>query len=175
MTGGDATKMPGRVTNVVLAGLGGQGILTASDILARAALLAGHDVKKAEVHGMSQRGGFVMSDVRFGDRVLSPMVPPGEADLLMVLEETQIEAARPRLRSGGILLTPERINVAALPSKRVFNTAMLGVASRYMDLPEALWIEAIRAELPERLHAMNETAFRMGREAAGSDGLTAQS
>ena len=54
--------------NVVIAGLGGQGVLTASDILAEAALLAGFDVKKADVHGMSQRGGSVASDVRFGPR-----------------------------------------------------------------------------------------------------------
>ena len=57
-----------KVTNVVLAGLGGQGVLKASDILADAALRAGLDVKKAEVHGMSQRGGSVTSDVRFGAR-----------------------------------------------------------------------------------------------------------
>ena len=65
------------VTNVVLAGLGGQGVIKASDILADAALRAGFDVKKAEIHGMSQRGGSVTSDVRFGRKVLSPMVPRG--------------------------------------------------------------------------------------------------
>jgi len=67
------------VTNVVIAGLGGQGVLKASDILADAAFLAGLDVKKSEIHGMSQRGGSVTSDVRFGRQVLSPMVPAGEA------------------------------------------------------------------------------------------------
>ena len=72
--------MSQRVTNVILAGLGGQGVIKASDILADAAVRAGYDVKKAEVHGMSQRGGSVTSDVRFGPRVLSPMIPRGEAD-----------------------------------------------------------------------------------------------
>ena len=66
-----------RVTSVVFAGLGGQGVIKASDILADAACRAGHDVKKAEIHGMSQRGGSVSSDVRFGAEVLSPMVPRG--------------------------------------------------------------------------------------------------
>jgi indolepyruvate ferredoxin oxidoreductase beta subunit len=70
------------VTNVVVAGLGGQGVIKASDILADVAFRAGLDVKKAEVHGMSQRGGSVSTDVRFGAKVLSPMVPGGEADFL---------------------------------------------------------------------------------------------
>jgi len=59
-------------------GLGGQGVLKASDILADVAFSAGLDVKKSDVHGMSQRGGSVASDVRFGERVFSPMVPRGE-------------------------------------------------------------------------------------------------
>ncbi len=78
------------ITNIVIAGLGGQGVLRASDILAAVAFDAGLDVKKAEVHGMSQRGGSVTSDVRYGPAVLSPMVPPGGADFLVVLEETQL-------------------------------------------------------------------------------------
>ena len=106
--------------NVVIAGLGGQGVLTASDILAEAALLAGFDVKKADVHGMSQRGGSVASDVRFGASVLSPMVPPGEADFLLVLAEDQVDNNRPRLREGGVLIAPDAIDPlrAAQPSQR---------------------------------------------------------
>src|SRR5512133_986528 len=95
------------VTNVVLAGLGGQGVLTASDILAQAVLRAGYDVKKSEIKGMSQRGGSVTSDVRFGRAVFSPMVPAGEADFLVVLEPTQVEPSRFWLRSEGVLITPE--------------------------------------------------------------------
>ena len=162
--------MPRLVTNIVLAGLGGQGILTASDILAKAALMAGHDVKKAEVHGMSQRGGFVMSDVRFGDKVLSPMIPPGEADVLVLLEESQLEAARNRLRSGGVLLKPDSVPVESLPSKRSFNTAMLGCLSRHLEIPETMWIAALRSELPERLHEMNLKAFEIGRSAISPEG-----
>ncbi len=90
-----------RIVNVVLAGIGGQGVIKASDILADAALRAGRDVKKAEVHGMSQRGGSVTSDVRFGtapeDRVLSPMVPRGEADFLVVLAASEVEVTRASL------------------------------------------------------------------------------
>ena len=75
-----------KITNIVLAGLGGQGVLKGTDILADVALRAGFDVKKSEIKGMSQRGGSVTGDVRFGERVFSPMVPAGEADFLLVLE-----------------------------------------------------------------------------------------
>ena len=90
-----------RVVNVVFAGLGGQGVITASDILADVAFRAGLDVKKAEVHGMSQRGGSVSSDVRYGARVLSPLVTSGEADFLVVLAPSEVEVNRGVLRPGG--------------------------------------------------------------------------
>jgi len=118
-----------KVTNVILAGLGGQGVLKASDILADAAVRAGLDVKKAEVHGMSQRGGSVTSDVRFGEKVLSPMVPRGEADFLVVLAPSEIEVTRPLLRPGGVLIPPDFVVEAALPNKRSLNVALLGALS----------------------------------------------
>ncbi|MFL5262576.1 MAG: 2-oxoacid:acceptor oxidoreductase family protein, partial [Anaeromyxobacteraceae bacterium] len=115
-----------KVYNVILAGLGGQGVLKASDILADAAVRAGLDVKKAEVHGMSQRGGSVTSDVRFGRRVLSPMVPRGEADFLLVLAPSEVEVTRPLLRPGGLLLPPSLVDETKLPNARSLNVALLG-------------------------------------------------
>ena len=158
------------VTNVVLAGLGGQGVIKASDILADAALRAGLDVTKSELHGMSQRGGSVTSDVRFGERVLSPMVPRGEADYLVVLADSEVEVTRPLLRPGGVLLAPDLIADADLPNKRSLNVALLGALSRYLDLPPEAMLDAMRAALPERLHAVNERAFEMGRKVAAADG-----
>ena len=160
----------GKVTNVVIAGLGGQGVLKASDILADAAFRAGHDVKKAEVHGMSQRGGSVTSDVRFGDSVLSPMVPEGEADFLVVLEETQAEPARHYLKPGGAVLLPSRMDVAALPTAKALNVAMLGQLSAYLAIPASTWDDALRANFPERLHEANAKAFQIGRAGAGGQG-----
>jgi Pyruvate/2-oxoacid:ferredoxin oxidoreductase gamma subunit len=90
--------MSDRVLNIVVAGLGGQGVLKASDILAEAAFAAGWDVKQADVHGMSQRGGSVRSDIRFGPRVFSPMVTAGEADFLVVLAEDQVQPHRDVLK-----------------------------------------------------------------------------
>jgi indolepyruvate ferredoxin oxidoreductase, beta subunit len=74
------------ITNILLAGVGGQGILLASEILSEAFMLAGFDVKKSEIHGMSQRGGSVVSHVRFGTQVFSPVVPEGEGDILFGFE-----------------------------------------------------------------------------------------
>ena len=76
--------------NIAIAGLGGQGVIKASDIVADAAFRAGYDVKKAEVHGMSQRGGSVNTDVRFGPEVLSPLVPDGEVDVLVLVDRTSV-------------------------------------------------------------------------------------
>jgi indolepyruvate ferredoxin oxidoreductase beta subunit len=158
----------GRIMNVIVAGLGGQGAIKASDILADAAARAGHDVKKAEIHGMSQRGGSVTSDVRYGEKVLSPMVPRGEADFLVVLSPDQVEVNRPLVREGGLLIGPDFVDENSLPNKRSLNVALLGALSHHLDIPEALWMEAVRAALPERLHGVNETAFRLGREKAAS-------
>ncbi len=158
--------MPDRVVNVVVAGLGGQGAIKASDILADVAFRAGLDVKKAEVHGMSQRGGSVTSDVRFGAHVESPMIPPGEADYLLVLAPSEVEVTRPLLRKGGTLIPPDLVDEKTLPNRKSLNVALLGALSRHLDLPERLWLEAVKAALPPHLHAVNEKAFEIGRAAA---------
>ena len=157
-------EAPHPVTNVVFAGLGGQGVIKASDIFADAVFRAGHDVKKAEIHGMSQRGGSVTSDVRYGPEVLSPMVPRGEADFLVVLAPSEIEVTRAMLRPGGLLVPPDAVEESRLANRRTLNVALLGVLAGHLDLPEEHWLAAIRAALPERLHAVNEKAFRTGRE-----------
>lgn len=157
------------VTNVVVAGLGGQGVLKASDIVTDAAFRAGFDVKKSEIHGMSQRGGSVSSDVRFGGEVLSPMVPPGEADFLVLLDAGQLEPNRHLLRPGGILIEPGLIAPAALASKRSLNVALMGSLSAWLDIPEEDWLAAVRASLNEGLHAANLAAFQIGRAAARRD------
>ncbi len=159
-------RAQGRVTNVVVAGLGGQGVIKASDILADVAFRAGKDVKKAEVHGMSQRGGSVTSDVRYGELVLSPMIPPGEADFLLVLAPSEVEVTRPLLRKDGVLFPPDFVDEKTLPNRRSLNVALLGALSCHLDLPEALWLEAVKAALPPQLHAVNEKAFQIGREKA---------
>ena len=77
------------VTNVIICGTGGQGILLASEVLCAAAGYAGNDVKKSEVHGMAQRGGSVSSHVRFGKKIYSPLVEKGTADLVLAMEKME--------------------------------------------------------------------------------------
>ncbi|MGE5570755.1 MAG: indolepyruvate oxidoreductase subunit beta [Rhodospirillales bacterium] len=158
--------MDNRVINVVIAGLGGQGVIRASDIAAGAAFRSGFDVKKSEIHGMSQRGGFVTSDVRFGRQVSSPMVPKGEADYLVVLAPDQLEAVRGSLRPGGVLILPDGLNGEPLPNKKTLNVALLGILSAHLPIPEANWVEAIRSSLPEKFHEANLHAFQLGRRQA---------
>lgn len=92
---------PATVTNVLLCGIGGQGVLTAAELLARAAVEAGHDAKKTEVAGMAQRGGVVTSHLRFGDRVLAPAIPDGEADLMIGFEAAESLRWIGQVRPGG--------------------------------------------------------------------------
>lgn len=154
------------VTNIVFAGLGGQGVLKASDICAEAAFRTGLDVKKAEVHGMSQRGGSVTSDVRFGPVVASPMVAPGEAHFLVILEATQVRNNLHWLRPDGMMLTPDAIDVTRLAHPRCLNVAMLGLLSRHLAIDPANWHVAIAASLPDQAVAMNLAAFDFGRSNA---------
>ena len=152
-----------KVTNIVVAGLGGQGVLKGTDILAEVALRAGYDVKKSEIKGMSQRGGSVTGDVRFGDRVFSPMVPAGEADYLLVLEPTQVEPNRHMLRPDGVLIALDAIDPGALPNRKSLNVAMLGALSAHLPMPESSWLESLRANFPEEFFAPNRQAFLVGR------------
>jgi len=98
------SPLANRTLNVLLAGIGGQGVLTASQLLAEAAVRAGYDVKKSEVHGMAQRGGVVTSHVRIGRKVYSPIISRGEADLLVAFEEAEALRWRSEVRSGGSLI-----------------------------------------------------------------------
>jgi len=92
-------------SNILVVGIGGQGVMTATEILAEAAIALGHDVKKTEVAGMAQRGGVVSSHLRFGERVLSPQITPGEADLLLGFEAAEALRWCHFLRPGGAVLT----------------------------------------------------------------------
>lgn len=111
------------ITNIVLAGVGGQGSVLATQVLGRAACNAGLRVVTSEVHGMSQRGGTVLTSMRFGTEVWSPSIPAGEADFVVAFE--QLEAARhiDYLRPNGVLImndqrirpTTESLKRAAYP------------------------------------------------------------
>ena len=92
------------VKSILLAGVGGQGTLLASEVLSEVLMLAGYDVKKSEIHGMSQRGGSVTSHVRWGEKVFSPLIPEGEADILFGFELLETYRCISMLRPGGTVV-----------------------------------------------------------------------
>lgn len=92
------------ITNILVAGIGGQGVMTATEILAQTALAQGYDVKKTEVAGMAQRGGVVTSHLRFGEKVYSPAIPQGEADILVGFEPAEALRWIDQLRSDGVAM-----------------------------------------------------------------------
>lgn len=96
--------MPDGITNILVVGIGGQGVMTAAEMLARTAISQGYDVKKTEVAGMAQRGGVVSSHVRFGPKVYSPQIDAGEADLLIGFEAAEALRWLPHLRPTGVAM-----------------------------------------------------------------------
>ena len=150
------------ITNVLIAGLGGQSVLTASDLLAFSAFEFGFDVKKSEIKGMSQRGGSVSSDVRFGKKVWSPMIPPCEADYLVVLEPTQIEPNLFMLKEGGLLITPKEIDLNKLPGKQTINSALLGALSLFLPIPVEIWFKVMSKIFLNEKFEKNKVAFLLG-------------
>lgn len=97
--------------SIMIVGVGGQGTLLASRILGNAVISEGFDVKVSEVHGMSQRGGSVVTYVKFGEKVYSPVIDKGEADIILAFEELEAYRALPWLKKGGrIIVNTQKIN-----------------------------------------------------------------
>ncbi len=188
-----------QVKNILMVGVGGQGVLLASEILSEVMMRAGHDVKKSEVHGMAQRGGSVSSHVRFGPKVYSPLIKKGDADILFSFELLEAVRYLDYLRKDARIIVnsqkilPPSVTLGAdtypddipeilrkkYPSCEVvdaleiarragnakaLNIAFLGVLSKYFDVDERVWNEAISAMLPAKLVEVNLKAFVLGRE-----------
>lgn len=139
-----------RVYNVLIVGVGGQGIILASDVLGRVAAAHGYEVKKNEIHGMAQRGGSVSSHVRFGKQVSSPIIKMGEADVLLSFE--QIETLRYfsfLSEKGKVIMNDQKILPPAV---------FTGQQSYPADV-----IEKVKAKVPDALIVDgNEVATKMG-------------
>jgi indolepyruvate ferredoxin oxidoreductase beta subunit len=135
--------------SIMIVGVGGQGTLLASRLLGNVLVGQGYDVKVSEVHGMSQRGGSVVTYVKYGDEVYSPIVEKGEADIILAFE--QLEAARwlPYLKKGGTILVntqkmdpmPVVTGVATYPDGVLDSIRSLGVHVHAVDAL-ALAVEA---------------------------------
>lgn len=92
------------ITNIVMAGTGGQGIVLASRIIAQVAFKNGFDVKESEIHGMAQRGGSVVGHIRFGEKIYSSAIPLGQSDILVALEEMEAIRYLPFLKPSGVII-----------------------------------------------------------------------
>ncbi|MEI2730563.1 MAG: indolepyruvate oxidoreductase subunit beta [Dermatophilaceae bacterium] len=131
--------------SIVLVGVGGQGTILASDILAELGLRLGHDVKKAEVHGMSQRGGSVISHVRWGPTVHSSIIPKGGADVLVAFEKMEAARYADLLKPEGMVI----INDYAIEPLTVITGGKTypgdeDIAHRFeLDGHRALWIDGV--------------------------------
>jgi indolepyruvate ferredoxin oxidoreductase beta subunit len=133
--------------NFLLAGVGGQGTILASDVLAAIGLSIGQDVKKSEVHGMAQRGGSVITFVRWGDKVYSPLIGPGEADFFLAFEKLEALRYAEMLRPGGIVLVND------------YTIAPLSVSSGGDVYPDDERIKTVLGAVTARLHLVPATAL----------------
>jgi indolepyruvate ferredoxin oxidoreductase beta subunit len=113
--------MKNGTTNVLIVGVGGQGVLLASEILCEVAKVMGLDTKKSEVHGMSQRGGVVTSHVRFGKKVYSPLIPEKEADVILAFEIAEGLRWIDELKEGGTMIANNQRIVPPIVSTGKFD------------------------------------------------------
>lgn len=136
------------VKNILLVGVGGQGTILASKILTAGLIDAGYDVKMSEIHGMSQRGGSVSTQVRFGDKVNAPIIGEGQADVIVAFESMEALRALPYLKKGGKLI----INDFEIPSMPILTGAAdypQGIISAISEKADVLAFKA--AEVAEKL------------------------
>jgi indolepyruvate ferredoxin oxidoreductase beta subunit len=142
--------MKNGTVNVLIVGVGGQGVLLASEILCEVARAAALDAKKSEVHGMSQRGGVVTSHVRFGKSVLSPLIPAGTADVILAFELAEALRWMHELKKGGTFIVNNQKIIPPITTTGEFS---------YPEQVE----EKIRDEVPEvRIIDALEIAQRLG-------------
>jgi indolepyruvate ferredoxin oxidoreductase beta subunit len=127
-----------KTVNILICGVGGQGVLLAGDIIAETAIAAGHDAKKSEVHGMAQRGGSVVSHVRFGDKVNSPLIREGEADAILSFEEMETARYLQFLKPDGTVIINRQ---QVMP---------MTVATGRAEYPADI-VERIRAQVPKTI------------------------
>lgn len=182
--------------NVLIVGVGGQGTLLASRVLGKYALEEGHDVKLSEVHGMAQRGGSVMTYVRIGEKIASPVIDEGGADLILAFEKLEALRYLHYLKEGGTVLystqeimpMPVVTGAAQYPAgiesvlgcegidalglaleagnAKAANAVMLGALCRRLGFDREKFEAALLASIPQKTVEMNKKAFALGYAAA---------
>lgn len=154
-------------SNVLFCGIGGQGVLTASEICGQAAMIAGYNVKKSEVHGMAQRGGSVESHLRFGKKVFSPLIPHGKVDFLVSFHRDEHQRLKGALSRDGLDLIDYLDDAEKmLEDPRGLNTFLVGVLSAKLELPEQCWVQAMEIVFKPQFIDQNKKVFFDGRSVA---------
>lgn len=178
--------------DILIVGVGGQGTLLASRVLGKYALDKGFDVKLSEVHGMAQRGGSVMTYVRIGDKIASPIIDEGRADLILAFEKLEALRYAHFLKEGGEILystqeimpMPVVTGAAEYPqgiesllhgtgvdalalalqagNSKAANSVMLGALCKKMGLDRQTFESALLASIPQKTIEMNKKAFELG-------------
>lgn len=178
--------------NILIVGVGGQGTLLASRVLGKYALEKGHDVKLSEVHGMAQRGGSVMTYVRIGEKIASPLIDEGQADVILAFEKLEALRYVHYLKEGGqviystqeIMPMPVVTGAAEYPqgieeklpgtgvdaltlalqagNSKAANSVMLGALCKKLSLDRAAFESALLTSIPQKTAEMNKKAFELG-------------
>ena len=165
--------------NIMIVGVGGQGTLLTSRILGGIIQAAGYDVKLSEVHGMAQRGGSVVTFVRYGDKVYEPIVEEGQADVLIAFERLEAMRYAHFLKKDGVLIVNDQrmdpmtvVTGAAEYPEDILETlgkdhkvVSIGVAAKNMDFKEEEWLSVIEKTVPPKTVELNQRAFKAGFEA----------
>ncbi len=185
--------------NVMIVGVGGQGSLLASKLLGKILVNAGLEVKVSEVHGMSQRGGSVVTYVRAGEKVYSPIIDKGEADFIVSFEKLEAARYAAYLKADGkIIVNSQEIDpmpvitgaaeyphsvldalsekgvcidcidaldmALAAGSSKAVNIVLIGRLSKYLEISEDKWLDAIAEAVKPRFVELNKAAFIAGRK-----------
>lgn len=170
-----------KIYNILIVGVGGQGVILASELLSEAAMASGFDAKKSEVHGMSQRGGVVSSHIRFGKKVFSPLIPENQADAVLAFEAAEGLRWAHQVSDTGLLVINDQqivppiaftkgveypedpIGQAKQQSKRVLAINALEIAHKIGNpkLVNTILIGAISQELPISPEIWEKTMRRL--------------
>lgn len=173
------------IINILIVGVGGQGVVLAADIVSLAFVKAGYDVKMSASYGMAQRGGSVVTHIRIGQKIYSPLVARGEADIVMAMELNEGYRYAGYLRDSGLIMLldkgaenlkdkirkicrrPLEISykeiMRDLESIKPANVFMLGALSNYFSIKKRYWVEALKEKVHLHLRDLNLTAFNLGR------------
>lgn len=182
------------ITNIIICGVGGQGIILSSKILALAALENSYDVKQSEVHGMAQRGGSVISHIRFGEKIYSPIIEEKTADIILGFEKMETARYMNYLKKDGLVICNNMkikpVNIEKYPETEIdeifknkkilfidavkfcealgfkngFNIFLLGVLSNYIPISNEIFEKVIKKIIKSKYIELNLNAYFSGRK-----------